>query len=161
RTLRVEFSGVSEMQAGGKKLRIQAAVGWPADGLIDVLPNSHSGHALASNQPVIVEDFRTEIRFPRLRRGQEHDVLSGIAVVIGGNGSPHGVLGAHSLKPRKFSRDDGAFMQAIANIIAQAVERLDSERALRRNEAYFRTLIQSSSDVILVLKPDGTILFSS
>ena len=125
------------------------------------MADSHSGYALASNQPVIVEDFCNETRFKRLPRGQERSVLSGIAVVIGGSGSPYGVLGAHALKPRKFSRDDAAFMQAIANIIAQAVERLESERALRRSEAYFRTLIESSSDMILVLRPDGTIMFSS
>ncbi len=37
-TLKVEFSGVSELQDNGKKLRIQAAVGWPAGGLIDAVP---------------------------------------------------------------------------------------------------------------------------
>ncbi len=152
---------MSELQPDRKQWHIRAAVGWPAGGFVDALPNSHAVYALASNQAVIVEDFQTETRFRRLPLGEERGILSGITVVIGGSGSPYGVLSAHSLKPRKFSRDDATFIQAIANFIAQAVERLDSEQALRASEAYFRTLIQSSSDMILVLKPDGTILFSS
>ena len=161
RTLEVEFSVVSELQPERKHWRINAAVGWPVGGLIEAPPDSHAVYALTSNAAVIVEDFRTETRFRRLPLGQERGVLSGIAVVIGGSGAPYGVLSSHSLKPRKFSQDDAAFMQAIANFIGQAVERLDSEQALRASEAYFRTLIQSSSDMILVLRPDGTILFSS
>ncbi len=71
------------------------------------------------------------------------------------------MLAAHTTKLRKFTPDDANFMQAIANIIGQAAERIAGERILRRSEAYFRTVIQAGSDVILVLKPDGTITFSS
>src|SRR5208282_6546772 len=127
---------------------IRAAAGWPAGASIELL-DPHSGYAPASNPPLI----------DRIPGGRERGLRSGLAVVIGGSSKPYGVLGAHSLKVRKFTQDDAAFMQAIANIIAQAVERLAGEQVLRRNEAYFRTLIQASSDVILVLKPDGTIAF--
>ena len=56
------------------------------------------------------------------------------------------MLGAHTKTKRKFSPDDANFVQAIANIIAQAVERIAGEQALRRSEEYYRSLIENSSD---------------
>ena len=81
RTLNVEFREVSELQPDAKKLRISAAILWPAGSLIDALPDSHSGYALTCNEPVIVQDFRSEPRFQRLPSGRERGVLFGIAVV--------------------------------------------------------------------------------
>lgn len=78
-----------------------------------------------------------------------------------GRNRPYGVLGAHTTKLRKFTEDDANFMQAIANILGQAVERIAGDQELRRSEDYFRSLIQARSDAILVLRPDGTITFSS
>ena len=91
----------------------------------------------------------------------ERGIKSGISSVIGGHVQRYGVLAAYTTKRRNFTPDDTAFIQSVANIIAQAAERIAGEEALRRSEAYFRTLIQASSDTIMVLKPDGTITFSS
>jgi len=61
------------------------------------------------------------------------------------------VLVAHSRNPRKFSPDDAAFVQSVASIIAQAVERIAAEEALRSSEQYYRSIIQNSSDGIAVI----------
>ena len=63
---------------------------------------------------------------PELLR--EHGIVSGISVVIQGRERPYGVLGAHSPRRRAFSRDDVSFMQAIANVLAMAVERASANR---------------------------------
>jgi PAS domain S-box-containing protein len=160
-TLKVEYCGLSELLPDARTLCTRAAVGWKSSGLIQLLPDSHMGCALTSDEPVIIEDFRTETRFKRTPQGLALNILSGLAAAVGGNNRPWGVLSAHSLRARKFTQDDASFIQAMANIVAQTVERLASEHALRRSEEYFRTLIQASSDVILAIKPDGVITFSS
>jgi PAS domain S-box-containing protein len=159
--LHVEFSGLGELSHGGKANRIGAAIGWPTGVAIDSVTDLHSAYALSSNGPVIVEDFNTETRFRRLPLAAARGIQSGIAVLVGGSRRPWGAAGAYSVKPRKFTPEDAAFIQAVANIIAQAVERLSSLQALSRSEEYFRTLIHASSDVIVVMKPDGIITFSN
>jgi PAS domain S-box-containing protein len=160
-TLHVEYSGLGELQADGNAMRIRAAVGWDSGAVIEGIANLHWGYALHSNGPVVVDDYRTETRFKRLPSGEDLGILSGIAVLVGGSSRTWGVASAYSLIARKFTQDDAAFFQAVANIIGQAVERLTSLEALRRSEEYYRTLIHASSDVIVVMRSDGIITFSN
>ena len=160
-TLKVEFCGLSELQPNGQTMITRAAVGWSSSGAFDIVSNSHLARTLISDEPLMVEDFRTETRFKPGSRGTALNILSGLAAAVSARNRPWGVLSAHSLKPRNFTADDASFIQAMANIVAEAVERLASEHALRRSEEYFRSLTQTSSDVILVMKPDGIITFSS
>lgn len=161
KVLEVEFAGVTELRPDGQSMEVRATVGWNVGALIDASPRTQSGFALLSKEPVLVEDFCNETRFELPQAAQDRGIRSGMSVVVGGRSGPLGVLGAHSTRPRRFTPDDASFMQAIANIIGQVAEHIAGEQMLRRSEAYFRTLIQASSDTILVLKPDGTITFSS
>jgi PAS domain S-box-containing protein len=161
KTLGVEFSALAELQPDGGQLCIRAGVGWKKGELVNAGKPSHFAFALAINEPIIVEDFQTETRFPLLTLGRERKLRSGLAVLIPGSNRPWGILSAHALKPRKFTQDDATFIRAVATIIAQTMERLTSEQTLRHSEEYYRTLIHSSSDTIIVMKPDGTIAFSS
>ncbi len=161
KTLNVEFSGIGALMPDGKSLLVSAAYGWVPGCILQVGPDSQAGITLLSKAPVIVEDYRTEKRVRGFTRGAAGGILSGICAPVGNREGPWGVVGAHSIKPRKFTVEDANFIQAIANIVGQTVERLTSDNALRRSEEYFRALIQTSSDVILAMKPDGTITFSS
>jgi diguanylate cyclase (GGDEF)-like protein/PAS domain S-box-containing protein len=60
----------------------------------------------------------------------------------------------------------GAVVMTVLVVIRQVLAvrqnvRLLAEAAARANEARFRTLVQNSSDVILIVKPNGTISFVS
>jgi PAS domain S-box-containing protein len=160
-TLKIEFCLLSELQPDGRALSTRAAVGSDPNGVIEIDPDSHLGSSLFSDEPLIVEDFRTDTRFKRTPPGLALNILSGLATPVGASKRRWGVLSAHSRKPRKFTQDDATFIQAVGSIMGQSVERLASEQVLRRSETYFRLLIQRSSDLILVMKPDGTITFSS
>jgi two-component system CheB/CheR fusion protein len=81
-----------------------------------------AGLALLSLEPVVFEDIRTDTRFHVPRTHQEHGIVSGVNVVIPGNPVPFGVLGAYSTKPSRFSSEDVNFLQALANIVATAIE---------------------------------------
>jgi PAS domain S-box-containing protein len=132
--LRVEFCSVLEFLPKRNALLLRAGVGWKegwvATATIPAGGDSQAGFALLSKSIVVVEDLRTESRFRVASLLLEHGIISGTSVIIQGRDRAFGVLGAHSLQPRKYSEDDIHFLQAVANVLATAVERRDLEREL-------------------------------
>ena len=56
---------------------------------------------------------------------------SSLAVTIDGKDRPFGVLDVHSCEPNRFSAKDVPFVQAAANVLADAIERHAADQALR------------------------------
>ncbi|MGL6139672.1 MAG: PAS domain S-box protein, partial [Planktothrix sp.] len=96
-------------------------------------PQSQPGYTLLVKQPVIVEDLRVETRFSVSGSAffSNHDIVSGVTVLISGKEKPFGVLGIHSQEQRTFSTDEINFLQAVANIIASGVDRQQAEAELK------------------------------
>src|SRR5207302_5365127 len=64
-------------------------------------------------------------------------VRSGITALIGSPDRPHGafgVLAAHSLSEREFTMDDVNFLQAVANLLAAALQRVRMEERVLHAE---------------------------
>jgi PAS domain S-box-containing protein len=135
RTLDVEYSKIVELLPGGEELLLRAGVGW-REGLVGKAREraglgSQAGYtALISNEAVIVEDLREETRFEPPPLLVEHGVVSGMTVVIPSTEGPFGVLGAHTTSHRTFSEDDINFLQAVANVLATAIERRQAQQKL-------------------------------
>ena len=132
RTLGVEFVKIVELLPGGEELLMRAGMGWE-EGLVGSARESaglgsQAGYTLLVNEPVIVEDLSTETRFNPPPLVQERGGVSGMTVVIPGREEPFGVLGAHSRSRRTFSEDDVNFLQAVANVLATAIERHETEK---------------------------------
>jgi PAS domain S-box-containing protein len=144
RTLELEFSQVLELVADTDRLQLRAGVGWH-DGVVGRVTvaggsGSLSGFAIAADETVVVDDLRTETRFTAPRFLLDHEVVSGITVVIHGGGRPHGtepwgVLGAHTRLHRTFTADEIGFLHTLANSLALAIERNDAERELRQRNS--------------------------
>jgi signal transduction histidine kinase/CheY-like chemotaxis protein len=75
----------------------------------------------------IVGDYASDDRFTAVEFLRRHGCRSGITAGIQGADRAYGVIGAHSTEPRRFSRDDANFVQAVGNVIGAAVEREQSE----------------------------------
>jgi len=73
-----------------------------------------------------------------------------MSVIIDGQDWPYGVLGAHTTRARTFTKDDINFLQAIANVLAQAIERRRAEEALRESEERYRHLVESLFETIAI-----------
>jgi PAS domain S-box-containing protein len=58
-----------------------------------------------------------------------------------------------------FGEDGG--LVGVIGVLRDVTERKEAEEALRRNEHYFRSLVQNASDVVTVLEADGTIRYVS
>ncbi len=171
-TLEVEYCKVLELLSDGSGMRLVAGVGWH-EGLVGratvgVDRESQAGYTLMTDAPVVVEDLRSETRFSGPPLLHEHGVVSGISVVIRGSAQRYGVLGAHTTQPRSFSPDDVHFTQAMANIVAQFIQRHRATAALRESEERYRRLFETAPDAVMLcdgelklvaVNPSGVALF--
>jgi PAS domain S-box-containing protein len=148
-TLEVEYCKVLELLPGREALLLKSGVGWKegyvGEALVGAKTNSQAGYTLLVEDPVIVEDLGKETRFSNPPLLSDHNVASGMSVVIPGSEGPYGILGAHTARQREFSQDDANFLAAMANILAVAIERKRAEEHL----AYQADLLANVHDAIL------------
>ncbi|MBT6226601.1 MAG: PAS domain S-box protein, partial [Candidatus Scalindua sp.] len=152
-TLGNEFCKVLKLLPDGSNLLLLAGVGWK-DGLVghaivDTGSNSQAGYTLNSNKPVIVYNLNTETRFSGHELLHQHNVISGISIVIPGRNSPWGVLGTHSAKHKTFSKDDVNFLHSAANLLASALARKKAEDTRKASEEKYSKLIETAQDAII------------
>ena len=144
---------------------LEAAVGFDGDQIgtryVEGGTDSQAGYTLLSCEPVIVGDLTTERRFTGPMLLRDEGIASGISVIIQGATGPYGVFGAHTRAHRAFTRDDINFVQAVANVLAQGIERKIAEEALIASEEKFRAIAQRSFDVIYTCYHDGGIAYMS
>jgi PAS domain S-box-containing protein len=134
--LDVDFCEILELQPDGQAFRLRAGAGWKSGSMgyapIANGPQSQAGYTLLAGGPVVVEDLRTEARFTCPPRLHDHGVVSCISVIIQGRDLPFGVLGAHTVQQRRFTSDDINSLQAVAHVLALALERTHTEHEVRQ-----------------------------
>jgi PAS domain S-box-containing protein len=162
KTLGVEFCKVLELVPGHDGLLLRAGVGWK-EGLVgrarvSTGMNSQAGYTLLCKQPVIVENLRTETRFVGPPLLLDHGVVSGVSVIIGPGDRPFGVLGAHSTTARLFPRDDVNFLQAMANLLYQAIEHNRALEEIQRSATWLERLINTTQDAVVSIDRRGCIV---
>jgi diguanylate cyclase (GGDEF)-like protein len=133
--LNVDTVAVLELDADGDALRVRAALGaHPASGGHERVPmpaDPRSRAALLGSEPVIVEDWATETRFTLPPYLHDASTTSSVSMPIHGGRAPFGVLAIQSVNARSFAQDELDFVHAIANLLAQATERSQSEADIR------------------------------
>jgi GAF domain-containing protein len=137
--LGVEYANVLELLPDGT-IRFQAGAGWDdavtAGAATDVASATPAGHVLHTRTPLIVEDLRTDERFPAASLLRDHGVVSSLNVPLYGRDRPFGVLGAHATHRRAFTSEEVAFLQSVANVLSAAIERNEYEQ--RQRERYMK-----------------------
>jgi diguanylate cyclase (GGDEF)-like protein len=92
---------------------------------------SHAGAALDAGIAVIVPDWSGDERFTMPPAVRALGATSSLAVMIDGKDRPFGVLDVHSREAGRFGPKDVPFLEASANVLADAFERHAADRALR------------------------------
>jgi len=114
---------------------VLSSVGWTAEFLeeafVPVEPESMLSHALFSTEPVVV-DHTTDATRPGEPPHLMRAARSCVSVAVAGRGEPFGVLSAYTDSPRGFNPEDVHFVQAVANVLAAAVERARGEEERSR-----------------------------
>ncbi len=130
----VEAACIWEAGREGRRLVLSAGLQGQTSGAerrASAALDSHAGAALDSGLHVIVDDWTSERRFSMPPALRALDVRSSLAVPIAGKEQPFGVFDIHSTKPSRFTPQDVHFVQASANVLADALERHTADEALR------------------------------
>lgn len=140
--LDAEYAKVMKLSPDGKSLIFRAMEGWNESTLqghiISTESRSQAAATLRSQEPIVVEDMVADGRFDATLSISDHAIVSGITVVIARQSRLFGILGVHSCKSRKFTKQDISFLQAIANILGEAIDRMYAEVALKESEHRLR-----------------------
>jgi diguanylate cyclase (GGDEF)-like protein/PAS domain S-box-containing protein len=94
-------------------------------------PGSWLKHVLDSKRTMIVSDWSRDAGFSEATFFQSCGIISGIGVPVPAPQRSFGVLSVQAGRKGQFNYDDGAFLQAVANILAAAIARSEAEAAIR------------------------------
>ena len=135
RVLETELAGVLKLEPGGEHVRLIAGIGWPTEaigkGLVPAGDGSLAGYTLSVGEPVVVRDLRTETRFRSFQVLLDQGIVSSITAVIWGVDGAWGVLSVHTNRRRDFSAADVSFVQSLANLIGEVLQREHANRVIR------------------------------
>ncbi len=125
KNLGVEYSKILELLPDGKRLLLRAGIGWK-EGLVentilDATDLTQVGYTLLSQQPIIVENLRTEKRFKGYPLLLDHGIMSGMSIIIPGYKRPFGILAVHTSVQRRFDMNDVNFLQSVAHMMATVI----------------------------------------
>ncbi len=135
--LGIEFADVLELAEDERSFLLKSGVGF-REGLVRNITvsadwaDSQAGFTMLAKEPVVVEDIAGEHRFQAGNLLGDHEVASGMTVIVQGRGKPYGVVGAYSRERRAFTPEDVSFLQAVANVLADAIDRVQTEEETRR-----------------------------
>ena len=93
-------------------------------------PTSAAGLAVHAAKAVTVPDFATDTRFTLPPGDAEHGLCSQLAVPLMEREQVIGVLSVGGRQARQFSADDRQFIESIASLLANRLQRAHSEQAL-------------------------------
>jgi PAS domain S-box-containing protein len=133
-TLGVDLVSIIEILPDRETLLLRAGIGWE-DGVVGRAtaragPESLTGYSVMTGEPVISEDLIADERFEISPLLVRHGPESGVTVVIGGRDEPFGALGVFPRRRRRFAATEVDFLQAVANVLATAVERAQAASSI-------------------------------
>lgn len=130
----VHSACIWELSRDGRRLNLRAGLEKAVLGAgrrVSASRDSHAGAALDSGTHAIVPDWEQETRHTMPPVLRVFGAASSLAVVIDGKNRPFGVLDVHATEAHRFSAKDVPFVQAAANVLADAIERHAADQALR------------------------------
>lgn len=159
RGLNVEWSTFAELSEAQDVLRVRAGM-WD-----DRLPrkarvceNTHVGLTVLGGKPVVVSDYEHAAHLVTAKTAVSAGVRSGLSVPVASATKIYGALSAHSSVIRNFGASDIDFMQALANILADAMERSRAQQQLIESEKRFRTVVEGAFEIIFTIDREGRLV---
>lgn len=142
-----DSENLTEFRTVNKDLVFEPGVGLP-------------GHTWSRKHPVWTRNI-TESNFTRARLAAEFGLKAAMDVPVLADSEVIAVLDFFVFEERE---KDERLIELVSGVAAQlgtVIRRRRAEDALRESEERFRSLVQNSSDVILILKADNTVRYVS
>jgi two-component system, cell cycle sensor histidine kinase and response regulator CckA len=160
RVLGVDLVEVLELLPGRAQFAIRGSVGWDPAPFVPV-PDTMVGLSLDSGEPVVVRDMAADPHQYAALLRDHHGVISGLAVPMIARGRELGAIGVHARRDRAFTEDDVHFVQAVANVVASAMERAEAEAALHATSARLQAVLDASPGALALKDAEGRITFAN
>jgi len=149
--LHTRFAKIMEYLPVEDHFVVRAGVGWKP-GVIGSTtgadPDSPTGYAFRTGQPVISSHLEHEGRYRTPRILVEHGIRRAINVPIIARATCYGVLEVDSPVESRFTEVDIAFMQGFANLLGVVFERGKGEEALHETGERYRLAARATNDAI-------------
>lgn len=131
-TLGVQYTSIWQVLSDGSTLQKVASTGWSnlmADRLeVSAHEQSWVGYLLTAKSPVLIENNQVStLDLKYISPISPPDSVSSGCVLIPGQEVPLGLLTIHSLEPYSFVPEVVHFLQAVAHLLAAAIERKRAE----------------------------------
>ncbi|MBI2823570.1 MAG: PAS domain S-box protein [Planctomycetia bacterium] len=160
--LTVECCHLLELLPSAEEMLLRAGVGWGTRRVriakVPARDDSQAAFTLRARLPVISNQLRTEQRFRGGPLVDECRPTAGVSVEIHSGRRTYGVLIAHTARPRSFGPDDAHFLQSVAYVLAQAIERKQAEFKLADSRRFLESTLNALPSQIAILDASGTIV---
>ncbi|MEO8035453.1 MAG: PAS domain S-box protein, partial [Acidobacteriota bacterium] len=158
-TLDVEYASFMRLLPDGRQFVMVEGNRWSmTSGDRMAVEGTQAGCSIESNETIVVDDYRLDSRFRPETNFLPHGILSGVTVPVVGKKTRFGVLTAHSPSVRRFLQSEVRFIKAAADLLAEGLERAETEGALRESRARYRDVVEGAPAIIATFFPDRTIL---
>lgn len=132
--LMVDGAVVAQLLPDRRSFEFRAACGVPEVAIghesAEDGTRSQSLYTVLTGAPVVVADWASEGRFDKPEAIISQGIRSSLTVAIEGREMPFGILGVHASAPHAYSSGDIDFVQSLANVLADALERKSTEDAI-------------------------------
>ncbi len=138
-------------------LRLRAGSIWTAEpsGRMPALATLQAGASLIVGEPVVVSDYRTDERFRACDDAVPYGILSGVMVPVASGERVFGVLSAQSRTANHFRQEDVDFVESLANMLAEALEREIALASIADSEERYRRILDGATEIIFSVDATG------
>ena len=147
--LGAEFAGVQELSPATQELSLRRFVAPPGYVPRLAIPGGEqtlSSYALATDAPVLVEDWDREERIARTGPAADGGARSAMCVPIHTPHRRYGTLTAYGLVSRRFNAEEISFMQGAAHVLGEAIARRETAEEIAQAVAARGRLVAQALD---------------
>lgn len=157
--LEADYAAYLEIDSGGEFAVVVDGATWlGGPGARVPLVDTQAGFTVATSGAVVVADFETETRFNARPYFDRYGLRSGISVPVRGHGGVLGVIKVATRTKRDFNAEAVQFLQALADLVAEGLERRKTHRELAASRARYRNVFEGAAELIISVTPTGRIL---
>lgn len=158
-TLQTDFCRILELNQEQTTLNVRFAFGGKevarSQTVEAVLPGSLVYFVLNSQKPVVINDWSSERRFDEPAYFIDQAIVSSVHLNIRSKGHRFGILEVGLMQAYELSKDDLHFLQAVANVLSDAIELRREELALQESEEKFRAQYKNIPVPTYSFRKDG------
>jgi len=156
---------ILEISVNGEKALVRTAYNTPsikpAKTVLNIEEKNILGYTLHSERPVICESYNDEIRFeipePIIKEGHR----SIICALIGEKKHPFGIIFLLSNTPKNLNIDEIHFLQSVCNILTEAINRKNMEKALRHEQELSKKYLDVAKIIFIVIDKSEKIILAN